>query len=94
MAKLSASMSELVAVFLGLWFLYQLVEADFGLFDAQADGGGVAFFAHVGGFVFGVAVARLTDRRVRRGPQRSRARVAGPPGPGWMPSDRLLAARL
>jgi membrane associated rhomboid family serine protease len=46
-------------VFLGLWFLYQLVEANFGLFSAGANGGGTAFFAHVGGFVFGLIVARL-----------------------------------
>jgi membrane associated rhomboid family serine protease len=43
--------------FLGFWFLYQLVEANFGLFGASANGGGVAFFAHVGGFVFGFLVA-------------------------------------
>jgi membrane associated rhomboid family serine protease len=43
--------------FLGFWFLYQLFEANFGLFEAQANGGGVAFFAHVGGFVFGFLVA-------------------------------------
>ena len=42
--------------FLGFWFLYQLIEANFGLFSATADGGGVAFFAHVGGFIFGVIV--------------------------------------
>ena len=42
--------------FLGFWFLYQLYEANFGLFGARANGGGVAFFAHVGGFVFGVLV--------------------------------------
>src|SRR6266536_451533 len=46
-------------IFLGLWFLYQLIEANFGLFSASANGGGVAFFAHVGGFVFGLVVARL-----------------------------------
>src|ERR1700754_894646 len=46
-------------VFLGLWFLYQLVEANFGLFSASANGGGTAFFAHVGGFAFGFIVARL-----------------------------------
>jgi rhomboid family protein len=46
-------------IFLGFWFLYQLVEANFGLFGARANGGGVAFFAHVGGFVFGVIVARI-----------------------------------
>ncbi len=45
-------------VFLGFWFLYQLFEANFGLFESTANGGGVAFFAHVGGFVFGVIVAR------------------------------------
>lgn len=44
-------------VYLGLWFLYQLIEANFGLFNAQANGGGVAFFAHVGGFVFGLLAA-------------------------------------
>jgi membrane associated rhomboid family serine protease len=45
--------------FLGFWFLYQLYEANFALFDAGANGGGVAFFAHIGGFVFGYIVARL-----------------------------------
>jgi membrane associated rhomboid family serine protease len=45
-------------VFLGFWFLYQLFEANFGLFSARANGGGTAFFAHVGGFVFGLIVAR------------------------------------
>ena len=46
-------------VFLGVWFLYQLVEGNFGLLSASANGGGVAFFAHIGGFVFGYFVARL-----------------------------------
>jgi membrane associated rhomboid family serine protease len=45
--------------FLGFWFLYQLFEANFGLLNAKAHGGGVAFFAHVGGFIFGAAVTRL-----------------------------------
>ncbi len=45
--------------FLGFWFVYQLYEANFGLFGAGAHGGGVAFFAHVGGFVFGFVVASL-----------------------------------
>ena len=43
----------------GFWFLYQLIEANFGLFNATANGGAVAFFAHVGGFIFGLLVARL-----------------------------------
>jgi len=44
---------------LGLWFLYQLFDANFGLFSASANGGGVAFFALVGGFIFGLVVARV-----------------------------------
>jgi membrane associated rhomboid family serine protease len=52
-------------LFLGLWFGYQLVEAHFGLVSAGGDGG-VAFFAHVGGFLFGVIVARgFTQARTR-----------------------------
>jgi membrane associated rhomboid family serine protease len=43
--------------FLGFWFLYQLFEANFGVFGSRANGGGVAFFAHVGGFLFGVIAA-------------------------------------
>ena len=46
-------------VFLGLWFLYQLIDANFGFFSASANGGGTAFFAHVGGFAFGFIVARV-----------------------------------
>jgi membrane associated rhomboid family serine protease len=38
---------------------YQLIEGSFGLFNAKANWGGVAFFAHAGGFVFGVPVTRL-----------------------------------
>jgi rhomboid family protein len=45
--------------FLGAWFLFQLWDANFGLFSAKSNGGGTAFFAHVGGFLFGVLVARL-----------------------------------
>ena len=49
-------------IFLGLWFLYQLIEANFGLFSASANGGGVAFFAHVGGFLFGLGTTWLLVR--------------------------------
>jgi membrane associated rhomboid family serine protease len=55
--------------FLGAWFLYQLIEANFGMFGAEAHGGGVAFFAHVGGFVFGFIVARVLLRTGRIAPQ-------------------------
>ena len=56
-------------IFLGLWFLYQLIEASFGLFSASANGGGVAFFAHVGGFVFGLVVTWLLARAGQVAPQ-------------------------
>jgi membrane associated rhomboid family serine protease len=54
--------------FLGAWFIYQLVEGNFGLVSAQANGGGTAFFAHVGGFAFGVFVASLVAAARRREP--------------------------
>src|SRR5262249_690063 len=44
--------------FLGAWFLFQLIDGTFGLFSSTANGGGTGFFAHVGGFLFGVVVAR------------------------------------
>ena len=64
-------------IFLGLWFLYQFIEANYGLFSAHANGGGVAFFAHVGGFVFGVIVARwVLGERTRRSRTGSRLSYA------------------
>ena len=39
--------------FLGFWFLFQLWEGGYSVTHAE-QGGGVAFFAHVGGFVFGL----------------------------------------
>jgi rhomboid family protein len=70
-------------IFLGLWFLYQLVEANFGLFSSSANGGGVAFFAHVGGFLFGVIVAAhlLNANRVER--RETTAARAWSPTPIW-----------
>jgi rhomboid family protein len=55
--------------FLGAWFLYQLIEANFGIFGSSANGGGVAFFAHVGGFIFGALVTLLLTRTRRVAPQ-------------------------
>jgi membrane associated rhomboid family serine protease len=55
-------------VFLGVWFLFQLIEGNFGLFSASANGGGTAFFAHVGGFLFGLFVARLLAGATAREP--------------------------
>jgi rhomboid family protein len=49
-------------LFLGIWFLFQLWDGGFSLLHPTA-GGGVAFFAHVGGFVFGVTTVRLFAKR-------------------------------
>jgi membrane associated rhomboid family serine protease len=49
-------------VVLGFWFVYQLLDAGASLTQPQA-GGGVAFFAHVGGFVFGVLAVMLLHVR-------------------------------
>jgi membrane associated rhomboid family serine protease len=55
-------------LFLGGWFLFQFVEGNFGLFSAGSGGGGTAFFAHIGGFLFGVLVARLLAGAAVRAP--------------------------
>jgi membrane associated rhomboid family serine protease len=57
-------------VYLGGWFVYQLIESHSGLTSASANGGGVAFFAHIGGFVFGVLVAMSFLRNEAREPSR------------------------
>ena len=62
-------------LYLGGWFVYQLVEGNFGLASASSNGGGVAFFAHIGGFVFGVVVTRALLVHGRLVPQ-SRGRAA------------------
>jgi membrane associated rhomboid family serine protease len=54
---------EIPAIFfLGIWFLFQLLEGSAALSSPQ-EGGGVAFFAHVGGFVFGFALVKLVQQR-------------------------------
>jgi membrane associated rhomboid family serine protease len=54
---------EIPAVlFLGLWFLFQLWEGGFSILQPQA-GGGVAFFAHIGGFLFGLLTVKLVAVR-------------------------------
>jgi len=46
------------ALFLGIWFLLQLWWGGFAITQPQ-EGGGIAFFAHAGGFVFGLLTVRL-----------------------------------
>ena len=54
-------------VILGFWFVQQVLFGYFGL-NSAGDGGGVAYFAHIGGFAFGLLAIRLfaSERRRRR----------------------------
>jgi len=60
-------MREIRAIwFLGIWFAFQLWSGGYAVTHPEA-GGGVAFFAHVGGFVFGfAAVLAFAVRRPLR----------------------------
>jgi membrane associated rhomboid family serine protease len=51
-------------VLIGIWFLIQLFSQVGSVADAQA-GGGVAYMAHVGGFIFGAITAKLFEDRRR-----------------------------
>jgi membrane associated rhomboid family serine protease len=48
-------------LFLGFWFIYQFV----GGLGTSAGSGGIAFIAHLGGFVVGAALGRLLARPER-----------------------------
>jgi membrane associated rhomboid family serine protease len=51
---------EVPAVFLlGFWFLEQILFGAGNLTNPVGGGGGVAYFAHVGGFLFGLALIRV-----------------------------------
>jgi membrane associated rhomboid family serine protease len=52
------------AIVLGLWFVLQLFNGVLSL--GVSDVGGVAFWAHIGGFVTGVALAKLLAGSNRR----------------------------
>ena len=46
-------------VFLGIWFLLQLLQGTFSMGGVQA--GGVAWWAHIGGFIAGYGIVKLLD---------------------------------
>lgn len=60
---------------LGLWFVLQLFQG-FGSLGTDAQyGGGVAFFAHIGGFVFGVVLTFIFLRIVPQPPRDDRQQM-------------------
>lgn len=52
-------------VMLGYWFILQLFSGAGSLDTIQSSQGGVAFFAHITGFVLGVVVGRRYKRKLR-----------------------------
>jgi len=55
-------------VMIGLWFLQNLLAGLATVNAAATPDSGTAFFAHIGGFVFGVVLALLAGRRAGRRP--------------------------
>jgi len=57
-------------VILGYWFVLQFVSgaATALIYEGRSVGGGVAFWAHVGGFVAGVGLIKIFPQRRRRYP--------------------------
>jgi membrane associated rhomboid family serine protease len=49
------------ALLIVVWFLIQLINA--GAVASNVQTGGVAYLAHIGGFIFGAATGRLFERR-------------------------------
>ena len=54
-------------LFLGVWFGFQLLEGSTSIAHPEA-GGGVAFFAHIGGFVFGLPPSSSSRSAARSRP--------------------------
>jgi len=62
---------ELPAILMiGVWFIEQIAVAAYGVANPTGGGGGIAYFAHVGGFVFGALAIRAFARRARPAPPR------------------------
>jgi membrane associated rhomboid family serine protease len=55
-------------VILGIWFVEQAVFGAANLTNPTGGGGGVAYFAHVGGFIFGLLVIKLLATRRKEVP--------------------------
>jgi membrane associated rhomboid family serine protease len=67
-----SSMQEMPAILvLGFWFVLQLVNG-FASLGAVEYGGGVAFFAHVGGFIAGAIITFIFTRLVPQPPAEAR----------------------
>jgi membrane associated rhomboid family serine protease len=45
-------------IYLGIWFVFQLIDGGYAFVRPEA-GGGIAYFAHIGGFVFGLLAVKI-----------------------------------
>ena len=81
-SRILGPIGKAAVVFLGVWFVMQLFQGVMAIGSVQA--GGVAWWAHIGGFVVGLVVAIVAGRRgslrprvevVRPGTDRFRRRV-------------------
>jgi membrane associated rhomboid family serine protease len=52
-------------VALGIWIVFQVI-SQLGVLGGDQGGGGVAYAAHIGGFVAGLALIKLFDIGVRK----------------------------
>jgi membrane associated rhomboid family serine protease len=58
------------ALVLGIWFVEQVLFGAYDLSSPTGGGGGVAYFAHIGGFAFGLLTIRAFAQRVKSVPPR------------------------
>jgi len=79
-------------IFLGLWFLFQFLSAA----SVSADSSSIAWWAHIGGFIFGMFLLNLTAKipsgrldhllaRLTRRKRTERLQIIRPIGPGTTP---------
>lgn len=57
MLRMLTTVPAYVAV--GLWFIFQLISAFGVIGEGPQSGGGIAFMAHIGGFIAGVALVKI-----------------------------------
>src|SRR5213076_354231 len=58
---------EIPALFvLGFWFLQQVLFGAYDLSNPTGGGGGVAYFAHIGGCGFGLAAIKVFAQRIKQ----------------------------
>jgi membrane associated rhomboid family serine protease len=63
-------------IFLGIWIGEQVLFGYFNLTNPTGGGGGVAYFAHIGGFAFGLLAVKLFASEARRQRSLARAKLA------------------